>query len=246
MPRGLPSDILCPSREDQGPEFKMPRNVPPDILCSSQEDQEPAPKIPTALPTALPSSPPPKFKVPGSFDLRKRGTQNVSDTARDVLGGKGGDLSKLLDDSDTVLSNDSSSKPSAMAEAPNFSDSSCLSSPPDSPHFVSSPEAQDGYVRERDILTETPATRCPMCREVVDAEFLNGFGDGRRMNIRKQSKFCRAHKQRSAKEEWVTRGYPDIDWDGLRARIEKYHSELENLLEGRASSHFKENLEANF
>jgi hypothetical protein len=240
MPQNLPSDILCSPREDQGPEFKMPRNVPSDILCSSQENQESGFRIPIVLPP----SPTSKFKVPGSFALGKRGTRNVSDIARDVLGGKR-DLSKLPDDSDTILSNGSSSKPSAATGASNFSDSSSLSSPPDSPHYVSSQEAQDNYAHKRDIFTETPVTRCPMCREAVDAEFLNGFGDGRRMNVRNQAKFCRAHKQESAKVEWVTRGYPDIKWDGLRARIEKYHSKLEDVLEGRTSSYFKENLEAN-
>ena len=181
MPRNLPTDILCSSQEDQGPEFKMPRNLSSDILCPSQEDQDPEFKIPKALPL----SPISKFKMPRSFPLEKHGTRNVSDIARDVLNGKG-DLLKILDDSDTILSNGSSSKPSATTEVSNLSDSSPLSSPPGSPAIISSHETQDGFTRKRDVFTDTLAARCPMCREAVDVEFLNSFDNGRRMNVRKQ------------------------------------------------------------
>jgi hypothetical protein len=238
MPRNVPSDILRSSQEDQGPKFKMPQNVPLDILHSPQGDQDSEFKIPTALPL----SPVPKFKMPVGLTLDIR---DISSVARGVLNGKG-DSRKILDDSDAILSNGSSSKPSAETEVTNFSDSSPLSSPPDSPFFAGSQEAQGGLGCTRDVYAETLTTRCPMCREAVDADLLSSFGGARRMNVRRQAKFCRTHKQISAKVEWVARGYPDINWDGLQSRIEKYRSELGDMLEGRTPSYFRENLEANF
>ncbi|KAH0544483.1 hypothetical protein FGG08_001381 [Glutinoglossum americanum] len=239
MPRNVPSDILCSSREDQDLKSNMPRNTASDTLASSQEDLGSEFKMPTALPL----SPVRKFRMPGGLPLEKHGSWNVGDIARDILNGKG-DLCKILGDSDTILSNDSSSKPSATTEATDFSDSSTLSSPPGSPIFVSSQETPSSICCSRDVYAETLAARCPMCREAVDADFLSSFSDGRRMNVRNQAKFCRAHKQRSAKAEWAVRGYPDIKWDDLQVRIKKYHSMLEDVLEGRKFSYFKENLEA--
>jgi RTC4-like domain len=244
MPQNVPLDVLNSSQEDQAHEFKMPLNVPVDMRSSSQEDQGPEFKVPKALPL----SPPRNFKMPVGLPIENGGAQNIRNVAKAVLSGKGrpGDLCKTPNDSDTTLSNDPSPKPPALTEVSNSSSSSPLSSPPDSPTLVSSQEAQGGFTGKRDIFLGNHTARCPMCREAVDADFLSGFSDGRVMNVRKQTKFCRAHKQKSAKVEWGVRGYPDINWDGLQSRIEKYYSELEDILEGRTSSYFKESLEVNF
>jgi hypothetical protein len=84
--------------------------------------------------------------------------------------------------------------------------------------------------------------KCPMCGAAVEAEFLKNYNDGKRMNIRTQAKFCRAHKKRSAGEEWVTKGYPTIDWSALDARIAEHHTFLQSLLDG-ASSYSRDVLE---
>jgi hypothetical protein len=39
------------------------------------------------------------------------------------------------------------------------------------------------------------------------------------MDIRIQAKFCQAHKEKSARREWVTKGYPNIDWSAFDGRI---------------------------
>lgn len=79
---------------------------------------------------------------------------------------------------------------------------------------------------------------CPMCSEIVDTDFLENFYEGR-MNIRIQAKFCRAHKKRSARETWTSRGYPEISWHELDGRIQTHHPHLDNLLSG-APSHYRE------
>ena len=84
--------------------------------------------------------------------------------------------------------------------------------------------------------------KCPMCGAAVEARFLKNYNDGKRMNVRTEAKFCRAHKKKSAKEEWVTNGYPTIDWSVLDARIAEHHAFLQSLLDG-ASSYSRDVLE---
>ena len=81
-----------------------------------------------------------------------------------------------------------------------------------------------------------------MCGGAVDAEFLKNYNNGKQMNIRTQAKFCRAHKKKSARKEWLTKGYPDIDWSTLDARIAEQHAFIQSLLDG-ASLYSKDILE---
>lgn len=76
---------------------------------------------------------------------------------------------------------------------------------------------------------------CPMCGDHVDIGFLQSYSGGERMNIKKQDNFCQAHKIRSAREEWTTRGYPTIDWTTLDQRIQSHHSFLKQILDGHQS-----------
>lgn len=78
---------------------------------------------------------------------------------------------------------------------------------------------------------------CPMCDEQVDEELLKEFSKGARMVMAQQSKFCRMHKKKSAEELYVEKGYPEIDWTTLVARIERHHDFLKSLIMG-AESHF--------
>jgi len=83
-----------------------------------------------------------------------------------------------------------------------------------------------------------PSAACPMCGESVNATFLKDYNDGKRMNIRTQTKFCRAHKKKSARNEWAEKGYPTIDWSDFDTRLAQHHSYLKSLLDG-ASSYFR-------
>jgi len=79
---------------------------------------------------------------------------------------------------------------------------------------------------------------CPMCGDSVDATFLRSYNGGKRMNIRSQTKFCRVHKKKSARNEWAEKGYPSIDWSDLDARLAQHHSYIKSLLDG-ASSYYR-------
>lgn len=82
---------------------------------------------------------------------------------------------------------------------------------------------------------------CPMCDEPVDKQWLSEYSKGQRMSIARQAKFCHQHKKRSARELWQARGYPEVDWEQLEARIGAHRAYLESLING-AESHFGERL----
>lgn len=90
-----------------------------------------------------------------------------------------------------------------------------------------------------DPMTKPDRAICPMCGDVVDSEFLRTYNNGNPMNVRKQIKFCCAHKKRSAEDTWISRGYPAIDWGSLDERISKHHRFLGSLLNG-TSSYYRE------
>lgn len=78
---------------------------------------------------------------------------------------------------------------------------------------------------------------CPMCNERVDQELLDKFTKGERMTISQQQQFCQHHQMKSAKETWVKKGYPTIDWARLDTRISKHHGALGDIL-GGGPSHY--------
>ncbi|KAL7629572.1 hypothetical protein AAE478_001093 [Parahypoxylon ruwenzoriense] len=102
-----------------------------------------------------------------------------------------------------------------------------------------------------DITIESPVAvtaRCPMCREVVDADLLAKYSDRGRMNIRKQAAFCRLHKRESARSSRTEKGYPKIKWRSLDSRCEEHQGFLKDILEGTRPSHYynvlRENVES--
>jgi hypothetical protein len=111
---------------------------------------------------------------------------------------------------------------------------------------ISQPEAPEMNYLEEGSYGEPPLSPqyaaeavCPMCGESVDGISLNRYNGGKRMNIRTQTRFCRAHRKKSARTEWTEKGYPNIDWDDFDARLAQHHSYLKNLLDG-ASSYYRD------
>ncbi|PKS06342.1 hypothetical protein jhhlp_007090 [Lomentospora prolificans] len=81
------------------------------------------------------------------------------------------------------------------------------------------------------------SVQCPYCKKPVSRELFESFSKGSRMSIRQQRTFCSEHKKAEARDLWKTRGYPDIDWDGLDSRIAEHYGFLEKILKG-GRSHF--------
>ena len=81
---------------------------------------------------------------------------------------------------------------------------------------------------------------CPMCKQPVDQSYLEQFTEvGKRMSLRQQSEFCKAHKERTAESDWAVRKYPSIDWHQLDARIVKFHGFMDDILSRRKSSFYR-------
>jgi hypothetical protein len=88
---------------------------------------------------------------------------------------------------------------------------------------------------DEELDSMSQITRCPMCRKPVNAEDLRKRGE---MNTRQQEKFCRDHQRKDAKEDWSLKGYPEIDWNILDARISQHHAFIKTLVNG-AASHYR-------
>ncbi|KAI1078271.1 hypothetical protein F5B20DRAFT_548621 [Whalleya microplaca] len=101
---------------------------------------------------------------------------------------------------------------------------------------------EEGEGEEEDIDLRSRATgpaQCPMCHEAVDPELLAKHSDRGRMNIRKQTAFCRLHKRKTALTTGDEKGYPKIEWgEPLDARFGAHEAFLRDVLEGARPSHY--------
>ncbi len=120
---------------------------------------------------------------------------------------------------------------------------SSLSSPPASPILDASQEHRDFLAFDIPDYHVPVAARCPMCKEEVDREFLETFDCGKRMNVRTQTRFCRAHKQKTARSKWRQKRYPDIDWSGFNDRLKRYGPNIKKILDADVPSYYRNVLE---
>jgi len=124
-----------------------------------------------------------------------------------------------------------------------YSPPSSLSSPPASPILDASQEHRDFLASDIPEYSAPVAARCPMCKEEVDRDFLETFDCGKRMNVRTQTRFCRAHKQKTARSKWRERRYPNIDWSTFDDRLKRYRPNIKSILDGDAPSYYRNVLE---
>ncbi|KAK4550231.1 hypothetical protein LTR36_003198 [Oleoguttula mirabilis] len=121
---------------------------------------------------------------------------------------------------------------------------SSLSSPPSSPG-VEETSALD----LPDAGIYIPKIDCAICGTRVELflkqDFEDKFNKGRQLNYKWQQRFCRYHKQHSARELWKERGYPEIDWDGFRARLRKrkHTIHLKRIISGEVESVYRRQLQ---
>lgn len=109
-------------------------------------------------------------------------------------------------------------------------------------------EDSDWAEEKGDVIKDDPdaaTTKCPMCHEVVDAELLAKYSDRGRMNIKKQTAFCRMHKRQTALSSRSQNGYPKINWETLDIRLKVHQDFLKAILEGTQQSHYRDILEEN-
>ncbi|KAL2064978.1 hypothetical protein VTL71DRAFT_4118 [Oculimacula yallundae] len=98
------------------------------------------------------------------------------------------------------------------------------------------PVSQD---MDYDFQSMTQRACCPMCGADVSPDEIRAHSKNGVMNIRTQEKFCRAHKMKTAQDDWEINSYPSIDWAKLDSRISKHHAFIKKLIDGE-SSHYRE------
>ena len=134
-----------------------------------------------------------------------------------------------------------------MSSGPSFdlelSDDSPLSSP-----LISVPDEESDNSRTKnhppkDHPPVSHESKCPICKSLVPRLFMEEFLGSRPANTRQQARFCRAHKIRSAENEWKTRGYPTIKWHHFERTLSKYESAIGEILHGRSKSFYRNVLE---
>lgn len=92
-----------------------------------------------------------------------------------------------------------------------------------------------------DLDAADPTPLCPLCNKPVDQSQLDDFKASQpRMTVASMRRFCEQHRRRTARETWVQKGYPDIEWPSLDGRIAAHYSFLRRILEGDEPCHHGE------
>ncbi|KAK2762087.1 hypothetical protein FQN54_001094 [Arachnomyces sp. PD_36] len=192
----------------------------------------------------------PTFHMPSAFD------DNDEPIHSSQMGGGDGYKIPAALPNDTISSSSlttSSSKNGAMFDfnLGDYGDDSPLS-PLSS---VESTCSQDLSEEQKAFLAsdyqKPKKVKCPMCDELVEAEFLEEFkkefSKGVRLGVRLQSMFCRRHRRKAAELEWLRKGYPTIKWDSFQDRIRGHFPVLEKFMaiDGRSKSFFRNAFDEN-
>lgn len=110
----------------------------------------------------------------------------------------------------------------------------------------SAPQEDYGVLKE--YLEQLPeeekeGTTCPICRAPVKEDEYWDYWKGQEKTVKNQNKFCRAHKTKSAWEEYRSEGYPDITWNALPQRIKKRRMDLFKILSNDRPSIYRDRYE---
>lgn len=99
---------------------------------------------------------------------------------------------------------------------------------------------QQGNKRKK--LFET-ADACVLCAAVLPLGTLDAWkdDDGELQPIRmaEWTEICDNHKAADLRKEWEEKGYPVIEWKGLRRRVERHHRFLADIVENKLPSPFR-------
>ena len=118
--------------------------------------------------------------------------------------------------------------------------SSPISSPPSSPELDALTEKIPFLVSQTPVFYHPAITaKCPYCKERINRDFLPDYDKTVRLSVGAQIRFCKAHRIRSAEAEWKEKGYPIIDWPSFDKRLTRFHADLDDILENRRESFYR-------
>ena len=221
--------------------FKIPKKVPdPEISDQKKETLQNFKRPPVLAedkgsPRATRSAKP--FKKPELLL-----TQDVNDSG-DITVAVETAQSKL--DHRNVASAIPSSSMTASSRRSTSNDrastlSSPISSPPSSPELDALIQKIPFLVSKAPVFYHPAITaQCPYCKERIDRDILPDYDKTIRLSVGAQIRFCKAHRMRSAEAEWKEKGYPTIDWPGFDKRLSKFHANLDDILENRQESFYR-------
>jgi hypothetical protein len=90
---------------------------------------------------------------------------------------------------------------------------------------------------------EEEGSKCLICRAPVENEYYWDYWKGKDKTVKNQNTFCRAHRTKTAWEEYRSEGYPDIVWTALPHRIRKHRMELFKILNNDRPSGYRDRYE---
>ena len=208
---------------------------------------------PGPVPPAKSSKEQPTFRAPDVIEIASppRATRSFTSFRRpplslpetDEVGT--GDMQGLLENLKSKqylpskVSASSTTDSSLLSISNEAASSSSLSDPPDSPG-VDDANGDTPKVATPKLTNDEPAAAlCPVCKVPVDRTFLEEFNNGKPLRARQQTYFCKAHKIRTAEQEWNEKGYPKIDWANFDKRLETLHPLIEDILAEKKPSFYR-------
>lgn len=100
---------------------------------------------------------------------------------------------------------------------------------------------EQGKKRKKGFET---ADVCVLCAAVLPLGTLDTWkdddGELRPIRMAEWTEICNSHKAADLQKEWEEKGYPVIEWKGLKKRVEKYHQFLVDIVENKVPSPFRE------
>lgn len=235
--------------------FKKPRKLSPKKAAptkhkfglSPRSIPVPAAKADTGRPTRSSASVREALVLADPDDFPAERPPNTADVERFALSSEIQDAANLAKEKLGLLvtqykpppsSKTASSLPSADHD--DASSTSALSSPPSASPDTSPTQRTIEYMMNVTVFSRAAdPPNCPVCKEEVDREFLKEYTGNKWLNIRQQAQFCKAHKKRTAELEWEKGGYPGIDWHHFDERLKEYHDTLDDILQRRRSSFYR-------
>ncbi|KAI6874866.1 hypothetical protein KC338_g1051 [Hortaea werneckii] len=135
-------------------------------------------------------------------------------------------------------------KSQASKQTPSSPSLSPLSSAPNSPDLTAAQPLN--HPTSPSSLTRP----CPICNEPIPflqhESFADQYSQPRTLTYQWQQRFCRYHRQQTARETWHARGYPArISWEDLPRRMSepRHIRHVKQVMKGQRESVFRKRLE---
>lgn len=106
---------------------------------------------------------------------------------------------------------------------------------------------EEADAEERRLAAETretmlQAVNCTLCHKKIPRGMAEEGLDIWKRPFRQQRSFCNRHTKYEASQDWISRGYPDIDWERLEERIVALYPDIQATVTGKRWSAFEDSM----